>query len=96
MINLTEKQRFSKEDTILDGHELRRQCSSLKTYSILLMRRDVMKLRASLDMVAKASSSKSSSARVMFANVSTSFSPMNGESPDNLGKKKNWLLEETF
>lgn len=48
-----------------------------------------MKCLASLEMASKASSSKSKSARVMFAKVSASFSPINGESPDNLKKDKN-------
>lgn len=47
-----------------------------------------MKCLASLEMASKASSSKSKSARVMFAKVSASFSPINGESPDNLKKDK--------
>lgn len=48
------------------------------------MSNDEMKSFASFEIALKASSSKSKSALVMLANVSASFSPMNGDNPDNL------------
>lgn len=54
------------------------------TYPLSLIKRLRMKSLASSDIPANASSSKSYFAIVTFAMVSTSVSPMKGDSPDNL------------
>lgn len=60
--------------------------NQVATYSFRFTNKEEIKSLASCEMASNASSSKSYEALVMFAKVSASFSPMNGDKPDNLKK----------